>query len=154
MVELSLGTVSTLFLVVGILLLLVEAASPGFFVAIPGTILIILGLFALVVPDDSVFTFWAPIIAIGVGIPATALTVWAYKKIAPASAAPVTMSGDTLVGRRGKVTSTVLPDSTKGKVKLESNSWSATSDQEIPVGAEVEVVEVKGVTLTVRKVEG
>lgn len=152
MVELSLGTVSTLFLVVGILLLLVEAMSPGFFVAIPGTILIILGLFALVVPNDTVFTFWAPIIAIGVGIPATALTVWAYRKIAPATSAPVTMSGEALVGRRGKVTVAVVPNSQKGKVKVESNVWSATADEEIAVGADIEVVEVKGVTLTVRKV--
>ena len=154
MVELSLGTVSTIFLVVGILLLLVEAMSPGFFVAIPGTILIILGIFALVVPDDSVFTFWAPIIAIVVGVPATALTVWAYRKIAPAKAAPVTMSSDTLVGRRGKVTAAIVPDSTRGKVKVESSVWTATAEAPIAVGATVEVVDVRGVTLTVKQVEG
>lgn len=152
--ELSLGTVSTLFLVVGILLLLVEAMSPGFFVAIPGTILIILGLFALVVPDDAAFTFWAPIIAIVVGVPATALTVWAYRKIAPAQDMPVTMSAERLVGRRGKVTAEVLPDSGRGKVKVESSVWTATADEAIPVGEMVEVVEVKGVTLTVKRVEG
>lgn len=151
--DLSLGTVSTAFLVVGILLLLMEAASPGFFVAIPGTILIILGVFALVVPDESVFTFWAPIIAIAVGIPATAITVWAYRRIAPANGPPTTASAETLVGKRGKVTAHVVPDSLKGKVKVESQIWSATAAEEIAVGSNIEVVDVKGVTLTVRKVE-
>ncbi|HLE96020.1 MAG TPA: NfeD family protein [Candidatus Thermoplasmatota archaeon] len=149
MVELSLGTVSTIFLVLGIVLLLIEAMSPGFFVAIPGTVLIILGVFALVVDDQAVFTFWAPIIALGTAIPTTAITVWAYRRIAPANGPPTTMSADALVGKRGQVTTEVVPASMSGKVKVESQVWSATSDRSIPIGVEVVVTDVKGVTLTV-----
>ncbi|MFQ5933926.1 MAG: nodulation protein NfeD [Dehalococcoidia bacterium] len=56
-----------------------------------------------------------------------------------------------LVGQRGQVTSDLAP---AGTVQVASELWSAISQEEdvIPSGEEVEVVEVEGLTLKVRKV--
>lgn len=62
---------------------------------------------------------------------------------------PVAIGVETLVGKVGYVTQTLGP---RGIVQLESEQWSAESDGEtIEVGQRVEVVEVKGVRVRVRK---
>jgi membrane-bound serine protease (ClpP class) len=62
---------------------------------------------------------------------------------------PVAIGVETLVGKVGYVTQTLSP---RGIVQLESEAWSAESEGEtIEVGQSVEVVEVTGVRLRVRK---
>jgi membrane protein implicated in regulation of membrane protease activity len=60
---------------------------------------------------------------------------------------------DALIGKKG----IVLKDINKsynGLVKVGNEQWRAIADEEIKEGADIEVVEIKGVTLTVKKVEG
>ncbi|MHB8606338.1 MAG: NfeD family protein [Thermoplasmatota archaeon] len=133
----------------GVLLLIVELLSPGFFIAVPATVLIILGVFALNAPFD-LFTKWAPLVVIVVGVPATLFTIVAYRKFAPPTEAPTTMSGDALVGKEATVTRVVEPGSSKGKVRIGRMEWSATSDSAtIAEGAKVRVSRVEGVVLHV-----
>ncbi len=138
------------FLVVGIVLLLVEAAAPGFFIGIPATVLIILGVLGLFVPNFF-FTPLAPIIAIAVGAPLTYVVILLYQRLAPPSP-PVTTVGGSLVGRRGVVVRRVVPDSIEGKVNIENQVWSATALSPIPEGTKVQVVGSRGVHVTVEKV--
>lgn len=137
----------------GVLLFLLEATMPGFFVGVPATILILLGVFALVVPDINIFTQWAPILALAIGVPATFATIWMYRRMAPPDEQPTTQTASNLVGAEGVVTVIVTPENARGKVKLRQESWSALSTGAlIPPGVRVRVVRVEGVMLVVEPV--
>lgn len=143
-----------LLIALGVILFLVEASMPGFFIGVPATILVLLGIFALVVPDINVFTQWAPLLALAIGVPATFVTIWLYRRLAPPDQEPTTRTGSNLVGLEGVVKTEVTPDTTRGKVGLHHATWSATSrTQTIPVGTRVRVVEVDGVILVVEPVQ-
>jgi len=145
-------TLGLIFVIIGIVLLLAEASSPGFFIAIPATILIILGILGVVAPGIF-FSFWSPIIAISIAIPVTLIVIYFYRQLAPPQE-PTTTVGDSLVGKKGLVTTATDPDSeTKGKVRIGSDTWSATSDTPIKEGSKVEVIASEGVHVIVRKVK-
>lgn len=144
-------TVGVAFVTIGTVMLLLEVAMPGFFLGIPATVLIVLGVLAFLAPSVALSPTWAPLIVIAVGLPATLGTIFAYKKIAPAVAPPTTIAGDSLIGRDGVVQTEIVPESSKGKIKIERQVWSATSDETIPVGTPVRVVRVDGVILIVKK---
>jgi membrane protein implicated in regulation of membrane protease activity len=57
---------------------------------------------------------------------------------------------DAIIGRRGIVLKSVGRNSI-GLVKVGNESWRAVADEEITEGSEIEVAEVKGVTLTVKR---
>ncbi len=142
-------TLGLIFLVVGIVLLLVEASSPGFFIAVPATILIVLGLLGMFIPNFY-FSAWAPISAIAVGAPLTYLTILLYQRLAPPSP-PITTVGGSLIGRTGVVVRDVVPDSIRGKVNIDHQVWSATAEELIPAGTRVNVVGSRGVHVTVER---
>lgn len=137
------------FLIVGIVLLLVEAASPGFFIGVPATILIVLGLLGMFIPNFY-FSPWAPITAIAVGAPLTYLTIVLYQRLAPPSP-PTTTSGGSLVGMFGRVVRELDPDSIMGKVNIDNQVWSATAEEALPEGTRVRVVRSRGVHVVVER---
>jgi membrane protein implicated in regulation of membrane protease activity len=138
-------------IILGIVLFLAEALVPGFFIAVPATVLLIVGMFALFTPDPNTFGFWAPVVCLAVGVPATLATLWFYRRMAKPDEAPTTQTAENLVGIEGIVTKEVLPDSMRGKVKLGHQSWSATTrGAPIPTHAKVRVVAVDGVILIVK----
>ncbi|MEE8231789.1 MAG: NfeD family protein [Thermoplasmata archaeon] len=140
------------FLVVGLVLLLLEAASPGFFVGVLATILIVLGLLGIVVPGFFTSPL-APITVIVVGAPVTYFTILLYQRLAPPSP-PTTTVGDSLIGKRGRVVRRVIPDSINGKVNIDNTVWSATAEEPIGKGVRVQVVDSRGVHVVVIPWEG
>ena len=60
---------------------------------------------------------------------------------------------DAIIGRRGIVLRGISRN-INGLVKVGNEQWRAIADEEIQEGNEIEVVEVKGVTLTVKKARG
>lgn len=143
--------IGLIFVIVGVILFIVEVASPGFFVAIPASVLIILGALGMVL-DGFFLSMWSPIVAIGVTVPAFLGTMYAYKRLAPPQP-PTTTVGRSLVGKRGIVDTDIIPNTIKGKVRIDNQTWSATSDHYIPKDTLVEVVESKGVHVIVREVQ-
>jgi len=143
-----------IILVIGLILLGIEVATPGqTFMAIPGTVAVVLGLISMLLGPWLFSQFWyAPVIALTISLPVTAITVWGYKKLSKGHP-PTTLVGDSLIGRQGIVTVEVVPDSIRGKVKIGNESWSATSDTPIVVGAKVEVVSSEGVHVQVARIE-
>lgn len=138
----------------GVLMFLLEATVPGFFIGVPASILIILGVFALVVPDFTIFTVWAPLIVVAVGVPATWITIVSYRRMAPPDQEPTTRTASNLAGEAGIVTTRVVPDTPRGKVKVAHETWSAMSDGAIiEPGTHVRVTRVDGVILVVAPVE-
>lgn len=137
----------------GVVFFLIESTIPGFFLGVPASILIILGVIALVVPDFTIFSIWAPLIVVVVGLPATAITIWSYRKMAPADEEPTTQTGSNLIGALGQVTTEVIADRPRGKVKIGHQEWSAISETGVlPVGAQIRVTRVDGIILVVERI--
>lgn len=143
--------IGLIFVIVGVILFIVEVASPGFFVAIPATVLIFLGALGMIL-DGFFLSMWSPIVAIGVTVPAFLGTMYAYKKLAPPQP-PTTTVGRSLVGKRGIVDTDIVPNTIKGKVRIENQTWSATSDHYIPKDTLVEVVQSRGVHVIVKEIQ-
>lgn len=141
------------FLFVGLLLLLAEAVVPGFFIAIPGGTLVLMGGIGLLFPG-AMFSlagwFLWPLAA----LVATSANLLLYKRWAPAGRAPLTMSADSLPGQVGTVTLDVVPDDYTGKVRIKGATWSARAEVAIPKGAHVRVVRADGVRIVVEPADG
>ncbi len=145
-------TLGLTFVIIGIVLLIAEAASPGFFIGIPATILIILGLFGIIMPG-LFFSWISPVLALIVAVPVTVFVIWFYGKLAPPEA-PTTTVGDSLIGKTGIVITETEPDSyTHGKVRIGSDIWSATSDKPIRKGTRVEVLASEGVHVILKEIK-
>ena len=147
-------TIGLLILIIGIVLLIVEVLTPGqTFMSIPGTVMVVLGIIGILVGPWLFSAVWyAPVIALAIAVPVTAFTMWMYQKLSRGHP-PTTTVGDSLIGRQGIVTETVMPNSTRGKVKIGSSIWSATADYQIEKGAGVEVVGSEGVHVHVEWIE-
>jgi membrane protein implicated in regulation of membrane protease activity len=144
-------TLGWLLIILGALLLVVEVHSPGFFAAVPATILIIFGI--LVVLGMDVFTYpWGIVIAVTVAIIASCGTVIMYSRITP-DKVPTTISRDSLVGKEGRATKEIDHDSIRGKVMIGTTEWSArSSGPKIAAGTKVRVVSSQGVHIVVEEV--
>ena len=136
-------------IIVGAVFLIIEAFSPGAFMVIPGTILVILGVIGVFMPD-IVLTLWSPVIALVVAVPVTILTIKAYQRLGE-PVPPSTTVTESLVGKTGTVTTATEVGSMRGKVRIGSDTWSATSDEPIEAGAEVVVLSSEGVHVHVRR---
>jgi hypothetical protein len=141
----------TIFLI-GIVLIVLELSIPGWFIGVGGTALIVVGLIQMSFPD-FLFSWWSPFVVVAVVPAAIFVSVQFYKRLAPPDNRPETFSSDRLVGERGKVLVEVMPETTKGKVKIGGIVWSAESDAPIPVGTTVVVLRVEGVHLMVGPVD-
>jgi membrane protein implicated in regulation of membrane protease activity len=144
--ELDIGWV---MIIAGIALMVIEASQPGFFVAVPGTTLVVLGAATLLIPGFA--KDWAPVIIVVTALVSSIVTIVVYRKIAPGHK-PLTTSRDILVGRNGIVVTAVTPDSLSGKVKIDTGIWSATADSRIPEGRKVTVISSEGVHVKVKEI--
>ncbi len=136
-------------IIIGLGLFIVEAVQPGFFVAVPGTTLIVLGTVTLLIPEFA--QAYAPAIIVVIAIISSIITITLYRKMAPGQK-PQTTSMDVLEGREGTVIKTVRPDSIDGKVKIDNQIWSATGESVIDEGRKVIVISSEGVHVKVKEV--
>jgi membrane protein implicated in regulation of membrane protease activity len=139
------------FIIIGILMLLAELSSPGAFILVPATVLVVLGFVGITAPDILI-SWWSPVIVTVVVIPITYVTMRLYQRLAP-PAPPETTVATSLVGMTGVVVSEVTPNTLKGKVRIAHDTWSATSSKAIPVGKKVVVKTSEGVHVTVEEIE-
>ena len=136
-------------LVIGILMVLAELASPGAFILVPASVLIVLGGIGMVAPD-LLLSWWSPLLAVIILIPMTFVTMKLYQKLAP-PAPPETTVATSLVGQKGIVEHEVVPHTLSGKVRIDHDTWSATADSVIPVGVKVIVKSSEGVHVKVEE---
>jgi len=140
-----------ILVIAGVVMLLIEAYNPGFFIAVPGTTLIILGILSLLFPDifNSV---WIGVIGVIVALIAAGTTVWFYSHLTP-DKSPTTISRDSLTGKTGQVIVTVNPDNISGKVSINGVEWSARSNKDyIMKGQKVQVVRAEGVHIIIEEI--
>jgi membrane protein implicated in regulation of membrane protease activity len=139
------------FVIIGVLMLLAELASPGAFIIVPASVLIVLGGVGLIYPD-WLLTWWAPLAAVIILVPMTIVTMKLYQNLAP-PAPPETVVATTLIGQKGVVMTDVHPGNLRGKVRIDHDTWSATSESVvIPAGKKVVVKASQGVHVTVEEV--
>jgi inner membrane protein len=143
--------VGWLFILAGAVLLLVEIHSPGFFAAVPGTVLLFMGIL-LLIGVDIFSTGWGILIGVVIAICAGLVTVWAYGKMTT-DESPMTISRDSVIGKEGRVKIPVDTTTLSGKVIIGSTEWSARSKgSAIPEGKLVKVVDSEGVHIVVEEV--
>ncbi|PKL57116.1 MAG: Clp protease ClpP [Methanomicrobiales archaeon HGW-Methanomicrobiales-6] len=141
-----------ILIVLGAVLLLVEVYQPGFFIAVPATVLIILGVL-LLLGIDILSSPTGLIVGVLAAIGAASVTVWLYGRLTPGREPPTTLSRDSLVGLEGTVVVPVDPETLVGKVRLGGMEWSARSESgSIPAGRRVIVVRSEGVHVVVKEV--
>ncbi len=140
-------TIGLALIVLGLLMVAVEALFPGGYIVIPGTIVLIVGVWGYFHPDELLEPVTLAI-AVGVAVPVTAGTLYLYRVLAR-PAPPTTTVAESLIGKEGVVTVRVVPGNMKGKVKIGPDTWSAEADSEIPEGTPVVVVHAEGVHVKV-----
>ena len=145
--EVAAATVALIIIIVGAVMILIEAMNPGAFFIIPGTVLVIVGAIGYAVPD-FLFSIYSPIVAVVLALPVTLITIKLYQVLAK-PVPPTTTVTDSLVGKKGKVITATDPNSLKGKVRIGMDIWSANSEEPIGEGEQVEVVAAEGVHITV-----
>ena len=139
------------FVIAGVLMLLAEAASPGSFIMVPGSVVIVLGLIWMLFPSWTL-QWWSIIIALIILIPMIFVAIKLYQKLAP-PAPPETTVATSLIGKSGVVLKEVVPNEISGKVKIENQTWSATAAVRIAAGAPVTVIESRGVHVVVSEIQ-
>lgn len=138
-------------LILGVLMILAELSAPGSFILVPATVLIVLGIMGLAAPNILV-SVYSPIVALVVAVPMTYVSIKLYQRLAP-PAPPETTVATSLVGMKGVVVTETRSDTLKGKVRIEHDTWSATSAKPIPPGTQVIVVASEGVHVTVEEIK-
>jgi len=143
-------TIGLILIIIGVVLLIAEVIIPGFFIGVVATAVLILGVVAVVVGDEIFETIWVAVILIGGMGVGMVVSILFYKKIGKITK-PITTVGDALIGKTGILTVDTDPiHPTKGKVRLDSEIWSAEADSVIKAGTKVEVVESIGAHVKVK----
>ena len=141
-----------LVILAGAFFLAFEVFSPGFFLLVPGTVLIIIGILMLL-GVDIFSSNLGILLGIVLALVAAIATVYSYSRLTVNSDKPYTMSMDSLVGKEGVLTKTADEESMNGKATIEGQVWSARSNRGIiPEGTKIKVISSKGVHIVVEEV--
>ena len=136
------------FIIVGILLFIIEVFQPGFLIAVPGTVFIVLGI---LMSFDDVFglsPFTLLIIGLIVGLGSLYGTMRMYQSLAPPDT-PSEMSIENTIGKSAIVTKDVVANEMFGKAKVGREEFRATAEADIASGTKVKVTHAEGITVTV-----
>ena len=144
--------VAIAFIALGFFLLFVEATMPGFLIAVPGTVLLVLGVI-LLIDEDLMEGPRGFVLLLFIGIATIAGTLKFYQSLAP-PVDPATGGIVNHIGKIGKIVKAVNEDDFSGKVRIGVENIRAISKKgEMAVGTEVEVIEAEGIHVTVIEVE-
>jgi len=141
-------TIAIALMIIGLVLIIIEALSPGFFVVIFGAILLAVGILGYFI-EDFFSSYYLPATVIIVAIVTTIATIKAYQMLAR-PVPPETTVTESMIGKTGVVTVMIDPINIRGKVRIGNDIWSATSDYVIEEGTKVEVYAGEGVHVKVR----
>jgi membrane-bound ClpP family serine protease len=133
------------FIIVGVLLFIVEVFQPGFLIAVPGTVFIVLGV---LMSFNLNLGLWILPIGLAVGLGSLYGTMRLYQSLAPPDT-PSEMSIQSTIGKSGIVTRDVKANEMSGKARIGREKFRATSESNIPKGTKVKVINAEGITVTV-----
>ena len=133
------------FIIVGVLLFIVEVFQPGFLIAVPGTVFIVLGV---LMSFNLNLGLWILPIGLVVGLGSLYGTMRLYQSLAPPDT-PSEMSIQSTIGKSGIVTKDVKANERNGKARIGREEFRATSESNIPKGTKVKVTNAEGITVIV-----
>jgi membrane-bound ClpP family serine protease len=133
------------FIIVGVLLFIVEVFQPGFLIAVPGTVFIVLGV---LMSFNLNLGLWILPIGLAVGLGSLYGTMRLYQSLAPPDT-PSEMSIQSTIGKSGIVTRDVKANEMSGKARIGREQFRATSESNIPKGTKVKVTNAEGITVIV-----
>ncbi len=145
------AAVGILLVVVGIVLLASELVHPGALLFIPGSILLVAGFLYLFFPTYLLDSPVGPVAILVAAFVATAVEIFYYRWVAPTHW-PLSTTTAGLVGREGIVLVPIVPNTLKGKVRVDSEVWSARAPVGIAAGTRVRIVRGEGVSVHVEAV--
>ncbi|GAB6443585.1 hypothetical protein bcgnr5390_16150 [Bacillus luti] len=138
---------STIFwLIVGIVLITIEIFAPGLFY------FVILGSTAIITAVVSCFVT-NPFVLILIFLVLSSVAILLFSSLLSGfnpDASKRLSNNDALLEKTGIVTKVITP-SENGKVKVEGEVWTASSDEELEVNTSVKIRYVKGTTLFVKR---
>jgi inner membrane protein len=146
-------SVGLVLIIGGLILIAIEFVHPGAFLLIPGSVVLVGGLMYIFAYPVLTATVYGPLIVAAVAIIAVLGTLPYYRRIG-AIHRPMSTTPESLAGEVGVVIVPVVPDSLRGKVRVQSEVWSARSDRPIPAGTHVRVQGGQGVSVWVLPVDG
>jgi membrane protein implicated in regulation of membrane protease activity len=146
------STIGLALLIIGIILIIAEAATPGFFIGVIGTAFIAMGIVGIFFPY-ILDTPWSPVIVVVITAGSMLGAIMFYRRLGKSQPTATTIT-ESNVGKTGIVTEDIEPHSLRGKVKIKHQIWSATSEAQIPKGRMVKVVDWEGVHVIVEEVKG
>ena len=143
------ATIAIILIIIGLIFLITEALTPGFFAVIPGAILVVVGVLGYYIEDyfDNLTLLLLTVVVVSIVV--SIVTIKGYQILAR-PVPPSTTVTESMIGRTGIVTVRINPNDIRGKVKVGNDTWSATSDEVIETGAEIYVYAGEGVHLKVR----
>jgi membrane protein implicated in regulation of membrane protease activity len=144
-------TVGLTLLIIGVLLIIAEVATPGFFVGVIGTAFIVMGIIGMF----FYYIFDSPIsVVIVVVVTAVSMmtTIMFYQRLGKTQP-PATTITESNVGKEGIVLEDIEPHTLHGKVKIKHQIWSASAENHIPKGTLVMIIDWEGVHVIVEEVK-
>ncbi|MBI4447221.1 MAG: nodulation protein NfeD [Acidobacteria bacterium] len=148
---LPVSSIGILLILLAIGLMIAEVKVQGFgLLGMGGAVALVLGLLFLVdapYPELRI----GLVMAVSVALPFVLIFTFLLRLVLKSSRQQVTTGAAGLVGAIGVARSMIGPE--QGKIFVAGELWQAVSQQSIPEGAPVRVVEVKGLTLLVEPVE-
>ncbi len=139
--------IGPILLFVGLLCMLAEVKIPGFFIAIPGSVLTLLGLLGVFWPA-LLFSALSPLVALAGIAAATTMSIHFYRRLAPPDRPPITSHPQGLVGEHGILAKCTSPTGL-GRVRLRGQLWSCRSSEPLAEGSSVLVIDSCGGHLVV-----
>jgi inner membrane protein len=132
------ASIGLVLVLLGLVCLVLEIKIPGFFIAIPGTVMLLLGAMGLMLPG-LFLSAAAPILALAGGAAASVVSIRFYKRLGPPSAPPVTSTPEGLIGEPGVVVKAIGRRG-RGRVRVRGQLWSSTAVEALPEGTPVLVL--------------
>jgi membrane-bound serine protease (ClpP class) len=137
-------------ILLGIILFIAEAFVPGFgLFTVGGIIAMALGSFLLFDTAAPMMRV-APTVVLAVTLTTAAITIFLIRLIIQVYRSKVHGGQEGIIGEKGEVYKTIIPGQ-EGKVYVHGEIWNAQADQEIAKGAKVEVVQITGMLLKVKR---
>jgi len=143
--------VAIMFVVAGVLMLLAEYVAPKTYIALPGVLMLALGIIFLIYPE-GVGDWWSSAIMVAVLVLLVFAAMKFFQMLAPSEQNEAIVAVST-AGKRGTVLEDVMPNATAGKIQFDDGTKSATAAVRIPAGAQVVVIEDKGTHVVVAEAE-
>jgi membrane-bound serine protease (ClpP class) len=150
----EIGAFGVILIIAGVTLFIAEVLTPTYgILTLGGAICLILG--ALMLPQEPLLSEgWFRtfrLVVIGMASASAAFFIFGVSAVVKTRKMKPTTGSEGLIGLTGKAYSKIDPT---GIVKIKGEIWSAESTEEIRKGEKVEVVERRGLTLIVRKING